>query len=326
MPPLDPSLVPFWRTATMHGESAILVARGDEPPEASLLFAPREILNVVSAAGDTTFAEGADYMVDRGAARIVRVAGSRMPAVTPEAIACADGGLTHPHTIAITYTHDRDPAMAVPAESLGVVARAPRRLQQRQPVTICVVGDSISEGYDSSGFHGLPPHQPGYARLVADGLEQEYGGPVRLHNFAVAGSTAADALWDTERVAAVKPDLAIVAFGMNDAGYADAGEFAGNVAALVARIRGASPEVEFVLVSPMLPAPACAWVAHDRFGEYRAALAQLAGDGVVFADVTGIWTAMLARKQPHDLSGNGLNHPNDFGHRVYAQVVLDRLR
>jgi hypothetical protein len=24
-----------------------------------------------------------------------------------------------------------------------------------------------------------------------------------------------------------------------------------------------------------------------------------------------------------DLTGNGLNHPNDFGHRLYAQGVLE---
>jgi hypothetical protein len=23
-----------------------------------------------------------------------------------------------------------------------------------------------------------------------------------------------------------------------------------------------------------------------------------------------------------DISGNGLNHPNDYGHRIYADVIL----
>ena len=35
-----------------------------------------------------------------------------------------------------------------------------------------------------------------------------------------------------------------------------------------------------------------------------------------------LWTKAVARKEPHDLSGNGLNHPNDFGHRLYAQLIL----
>ena len=51
------------------------------------------------------------------------------------------------------------------------------------------------------------------------------------------------------------------------------------------------------------------------------ALAGLCGKGVVLADVTSMWQDLLKRKSFHDLTGNGVNHPNDFGHRVYAQVI-----
>ena len=40
------------------------------------------------------------------------------------------------------------------------------------------------------------------------------------------------------------------------------------------------------------------------------------------ADVTTIWSWLVARKRYLDLSGNGVNHPNDFGHRVYAETIL----
>jgi hypothetical protein len=46
---------------------------------------------------------------------------------------------------------------------------------------------------------------------------------------------------------------------------------------------------------------------------------------VALADLTGVWTELLARKGYHDLTGNGVNHPNDFGHRLYAQVILGLL-
>ena len=39
------------------------------------------------------------------------------------------------------------------------------------------------------------------------------------------------------------------------------------------------------------------------------------------ADLTSIWTEFLHRKKDWDQSGNGVNHPNDFGHRVYAQAI-----
>ena len=290
----------------MHGESVV---------EGRLLFVPDDVLAVTSAAGDETYIEGADYVVDRGARRIVRPAGSRMP-----------------QAVAVTYTHAADPlswrpAGGGPSTSLrpGTLPRVTARLKRGEPVTVCLTGDSISEGYDVSGFHRVPPYQPAFGQLVATALEQYYGARVHLHNLAAAGRTAADAVWDAPRIAALAPDLVIIAFGMNDASYADADEFAGNVSSVMRRVRDEAASAEFMLVSSMLPTPECDWVVPERFAEYRAALAGMTGEGVDLADVTGLWTAIVARKDPHDLSGNGLNHPNDFGHRVYAQVILDRL-
>ena len=282
----------------MHGESIV---------EGRLLFVPDDVVAVTSAAGDETYVEGEDYLVDRGARRIVRPAGSRMP-----------------QAVVVTYTHSDSPPFQAPGAKQGTLARVTARLKRGEPVTVCLTGDSISEGYDVSGFHRVPPHQPAFGQLVATSLEQHYGAPVHLHNLAAAGWTAADAVWDASRIAAPAPDLVIVAFGMNDASYADVDEFAGNVSTVMRRVRDHVPGVEFMLVSSMLPTPECHWVVPGRFAEYRAALAGMTGEGVDLADVTGLWTAIVARKDPHDLSGNGLNHPNDFGHRVYAQVILDR--
>src|SRR5262249_40064308 len=142
------------------------------------------------------------------------------------------------------------------------------------------------------------------------------------HNFGTAGWTAADALWDTERITAVKPDVVIVAFGMNDATYADAHEYVANVSGTLSRVRAEVAHAEFILVLTLLPTPECKWIVHSRFAEYRDALVTLTGNGVALADVTTLWTALVARKNPHDLSGNGWNHPNDFGHRIYAQTIL----
>jgi hypothetical protein len=57
------------------------------------------------------------------------------------------------------------------------------------------------------------------------------------------------------------------------------------------------------------------------FPQYRDALRELTGPGVALADLTSIWTEFLERKQDWDQTGNGVDHPNDFGHRVYAQVI-----
>jgi acyl-CoA thioesterase-1 len=321
MPALDPLLVPFWLTTTMHRESVVFIARDDGVAEASLLFPPETVLSVTNTAGDVAYGEGTDYLVDRQTGRMIRPPASRMPEVRREMIV-VDPARTHRRLVAVTYTHAAGLWTAHARSPAGVLSRVRQRLHRREPLTICLTGDSISEGYDASGFRGVAPYQPAFGPLIASGLEQIYGGSVQLHNLAAAGWTAADALWDTARVAAVKPDLVIVAFGMNDACYAKADEFVANVSNLLQGIRDGLPGIEFVVVSPMLPTPECTWVVHSRFDEYRAALADLIGDEVVFADVTGLWTDLVARKNPHDLSGNGLNHPNDFGHRLYTQTIL----
>jgi lysophospholipase L1-like esterase len=304
----------------MYAESCMFVDR-DGSSQARLLFPPDEILSVTSAGGGIVYVDGADYIVERSSRRIVRLPGSRMPQVRRDEV--GDGALTHRRTVAVTYTHAAGLWTGyTPHGSHASLPRCRARLDQREPLTICLTGDSISEGYDSSGFHGVPPGQAAFGELVAAGLTQQYGAAVNLRNLAVAGWTAADGLSDIGRIAVPNPDLVIIAFGMNDACYAEAGEFAANVSDLLQGVRARVPHAEFVLVSPMLPTPECTWVVADRFGEYRTALADLTGEGVVLADVTTLWRDVVARKDAHDLSGNGLNHPNDFGHRLYAQTLL----
>jgi hypothetical protein len=69
------------------------------------------------------------------------------------------------------------------------------------------------------------------------------------------------------------------------------------------------------------------WVALQQhlFLEYREALERSAGRGIVVADMTSLWIEMLKSKKYWDLTGNGVNHPNDFGHRIYAEVLSSLL-
>jgi len=94
---------------------------------------------------------------------------------------------------------------------------------------------------------------------------------------------------------------------------------------MMRQLSGHSAETEFLLVTPMLPTSACTWVNTDWIEGYRAALLSLERTGIAVADVTRVWRTVLERKHPLELSGNGTNHPNDFGHRVYAQAVLAAL-
>jgi lysophospholipase L1-like esterase len=224
--------------------------------------------------------------------------------------------------VEITYTHAADlwkgPVPAFQGENLpGTLGK----LKQKQPITLCVTGDSISAGANSSKLSGVPPFQPSYSELVALGLEKAYGSKVTFKNFAVGGWSSDNGVKDASRVAGEKPDLVIIGYGMNDTGKNPA-KFAANIKAIMDAVKAASPDAEFVLVAPMLANPE--WHAPNMasFPAFREALAGLCGKGVILADVTSVWTELRKRKTFHDLTGNGVNHPNDFGHRVYAQVIL----
>jgi len=325
---LEPRLCPFWTTSTMYDESVFFVGAEGAASTASLLLAPERVLSCHDARRETTFEEGRDYEVRRDERTVVRLPGSRMPCTPAEDVArliCADDAAFHWRQVEITYTHAGGWDGLKPRSVDEAVPGTIRRFRAAEPVRVALTGDSISEGYDASGFIGVPPYQPAYGALVAAGLEQAYGSPIELHNLAVAGWTSDHGLADVERVASANPHLVIIAYGMNDASYAAPAELAGNVSALIDHVRRTSPDAEFVVVSPMLPNPEADARVMPRFPAYRDAFARLSGRGVVLADVTTLWTQLLARKAYYDVTGNGLNHPNDFGHRLYAQVILAQL-
>jgi acyl-CoA thioesterase-1 len=333
--PFDPRLVePLWRSSNVYAESLFFVDRGDGIASATLLFPQAERLSLATATGDVVFEPGRDYHLD-GPAGVIsldpasRIAFATLDELFPASepfVLIADGDEFHRRQVSASYVHSGAVWHGTVPEPAGTqLTRTFRRLSSSQPLTICVAGDSISEGYNASGFTGAPPFQPPYASLVAAGVEYASGSRVTLHNFATAGWTSDDGVADVERIAEAHPDLTIVAFGMNDAGYAEAPAFADNISAIRAAILAGSPGCEFVLVSPMLPNPRWSYPVMERFPAYRDALAALCTSGTALADVTGVWMHMLARKSVHDLTGNGINHPNDFGHRVYAQVILAAL-
>jgi acyl-CoA thioesterase-1 len=321
---MEPVLVePFWTSAVMHRESLFFLAK-DGFAAASLLFPPDRVLAVTSATGEITFEAGRDYVIRGG--RVSLPGASRIPAARPEDIAAIDADGDdgfHRRQAAITYEHQ--PALWRGYQPVVASLHLPRtleRLRARQTLAMAVAGDINSEGYNASGFVGVAPHQPPYATLVASALERAYGAAISLHNTAVAGWTADNGIHDVDRIVRAAPDLVVVAYGMNDAGYSEPREFAANIEHILADVRRGRPAAEFVLVAPMLPNPDTADAPIGRFAQYRNELARLCGRGVALADMTAMWTGITAAKAWYDLAGNAVNHPNDFGHRLYAQVIL----
>lgn len=327
----------------MVGESVLFVRTEPEPaPRASLLMTPTRIVSVRSASGETTYVEGRDYLWQPGTREIVLPEGStivcknpqdlRRPAGTQRhALTHRDGqgeilfGATqeyHAMQTAVTYEHAAD-AWTGPAPQLAA-DRLPRtlaRLKAGEPVTIALLGDSISTGCNASGWAKTAPFQPPYQDLWVQNLQATFGGPVALKNFAVGGTDTAWGLASISKVIDVQPDLVVLAFGMNDSAGRSADDYRANTARMIEAVRAARPEAEFILIASMLGNRDWVTLHHERFPEYRDALASLCGPGVALADMTAMWTEFFQVKRDWDLTGNGVNHPNDFGHRVYAQVL-----
>lgn len=337
------ALSPFWESTTMDGESVLFVRESnDKAPEASLLFEPTKILSVCSSSGETTYVEGQDYVWKPGTKQISLPAGSRIVSKTAQDLRRQPGSqqyrLTHRdgngeimfgggheyHDMQtlVTYTHQPGQWAGPAAKFAGdQLPKTIEKLASKKPITVALLGDSISTGCNASGWANAAPFQPPYQDLLVRNLEEAYGTKVTLKNFAVGGTDTGWGVSNVPKLIEVHPDLVILAFGMNDAAGRPAKDYQANISTMIDLISKANSDTEFILVATMLGNRDWVTLNQQLFPQYRDALAQLCRKGVVLADMTTMWDEMLKHKQDRDLTGNGVNHPNDFGHRVYAQVL-----
>jgi lysophospholipase L1-like esterase len=220
----------------------------------------------------------------------------------------------------VTYRHDGVWTGPYPEFAEQRMPRTIAKLRQRQPLKVVFYGDSITAGASASVQTMEPPYQPAWADLMVQMLRDAYHAPITSRNRALGG-TRSD--WGATHaktlVAAESPDLCVIAFGMNDRASVAPAQFEANLRAILAAVRKTRPEAEFILVSSMLNNPE--WSSPDRLWEYRAALYRLAGPGVIVADLTGVHRELLRRKDYIAMSGNNLNHPNDYLVQWYAQFI-----
>lgn len=339
-------LKPFWEGTTMYGESCFfLEERPGAAPTSTLLFTPKKILSVVHTATGTTYEAGRDYTVDKAARRITLTKDSRIPFTTradyeppvgksgqlyrdgTRDIFFENEHLFHDLQVEVTYEHKKKAwtklGGPLPEPAGDNLADLNRKLASGEALTVCLLGDSISFGLNASGVAGVAPHQPAYGDLFVQGLTARFGSPIQFTNFSVSGMGAPWGIEQAPRVAEKKPDLTIIAFGMNDAsGRFSPADFTANIQRIMDGIKAGHPTTSFIVISPMLGNADWKHAAPDLYPQYRDALTTLRGPGVAVADLTSFWSVFLNQKRFVDIAGNGVNHPNDFGYRVYAQVLL----
>lgn len=339
--------LPFWRSSAMENEPLFFIqGSGQETASANLLFMPDKVSEVTSADGSIAFKEGTDYVLKPGTHTLSLLPGSRIPFKTleqmrpplgaPQSISAFVGGkrnlffgeghLFHDLQVKVSYVHQDRWAGYEPAFAGAQLTKTIAKLGARQPLKLVVLGDSISTGANASKFTGVAPYQPGYPELTATGLQAHYGAPVTLTNLSVGGMTSPWGLAQVKAVVAEKPDLVVIAFGMNDASGSTAPSyFSRTIKKTVDGIALACPDAEFIVVATMTGNPDWTGAGPKLYPRYRDELLKLVGPGVALADMTAMWTDVLRTKSFADITGNGVNHPNDFGHRLYGDVLMGLL-
>jgi len=337
------ALRPFWLGKVVEGESVLFIRDPDRgESRASVLFPVENVVAVRSSSGDITYMEGVDFRFTQGSREIVVPPGSRIVTKTLEdlrrpaksqkyELTHRDGngeilfGASleyHQMQTVLTYTKaDDEWPVRMPSFDAERLPHTVQRLRERKPVSIVLLGDSISTGCNASGWADGAPHQPPYQDLLHQHLQAHYKNQVTLTNLSVGGTSTPWGLTMIDKVIAQKPQLVVLAFGMNDSAGRAPEDYGKNIAMMITKTRESLPDAEFILIASMLGNRDWTRLNHDAFPKYRDELAKLCKPGIALADMTSVWEEFLKQKKDWDLTGNGVNHPNDFGHRVYAQVL-----
>lgn len=337
---------PFWSGETMTDEPIMFITSSDGAKAcANLLFSP--VAPPVLRQGPFYFSASKDYLWSEGSRSICltpRSAINPLPHArlhpwrkTPSSIAYfkgtqwryvmhSDHGEFQKFQVLANYKTTPKTWPGV-THSKGILPKTSAVLAMNRPLTLVVVGDSITVGEGASGAIGIPPLQPGYAERVKKGIESISSSRVTLHNHAMSGEVCEWGQKVAQGLSVSAPVLFILAFGMNDGAVGrDSRSFGACIEKQLELFFSKHPQGEFILVSNMPANPNWSGDAPELFPKYRDELLKLEKSGVVVADVFEAFREILLHKKHLDLTGNGVNHPNDFGHRVYADVILSRLR
>lgn len=332
------------RGSGVYRESCLALTEDNtKEVELKLLYPVKKVTEVIALGTGERLQEGRDWVLRGG--RVILPPGSHAPVqlaaefflaprkekdgsttMVRNAIKLVGGPWYHERQLEVSYEPAaRDWTWPAARSSLADLPRTQKLLKAKAPLTVVLFGDSISEGFDASGRNGAWPYQPAYGELVRRQLRKVYGVPITFMNHARAGGTSAHATTQVDsQVAWFKPDLVLLAYGMNDRSEPRRVDYRANLEKIIDAVRARSPDTEFVVITPMLNNPKQP-TGLDPVKFIRDEALRVARPGVAFVDVTSTELAMLERKDYLDLSGNGANHPNDFLHRIYAQRILEVL-
>jgi lysophospholipase L1-like esterase len=314
----------------MKGESLVLA--GEKPGQ--LLGRKMDPKSVVVRStylpGGTVYEPNRDYRFDADTDTIARTPGSRIPDFSTNNLY---GQKDFDHSkfpgygntkflVFVDYKYDEPLKLTTSVDATALLPKTIAKLNSKQPLKLIAFGDSITAGGEASSVELQFPS------LYAKHLEQTFpGSKVTIENGATGGDNTVMGLARlNDKVLARKPDLVLVAFGMNDhnVGGVAPEAFKANLEKMVDQIREKTG-AEVILLSTFPPNPEWHYSARQMW-KYAKATREAAQDkNVAYADVYSLWKKVLERKDPPSLLGNNINHPTDFGHALY-ELALESLK
>lgn len=338
----------FWNSEIVYNESIYPLENPDGTiSPIPLMYDAKRIISVKNGTLGTEYKYGVDYVLTDGKLQILKTGNIKTipyanykqatkPADTLFWQPCKDGSYTyfsegsvfHSAQLAITYTHEDSWQGYIPESKTLLLPKTVAKLQNKQHVTVVFNGDSITVGANASGLSGIEvhPNMPNWADMTIEGLKRHYGyTDISYANTAKGGETST---WGAENaynnIAIYGADLVFIAYGMNDGTLQTAPETViANIKTMMASARGVNPNCEFIIVAPILANSETYFSGNQA--SYLDHMKALEGPGVAVVDMTSIHQYLLGIKKYSDMTGNNVNHPNDFLIRFYAQSMMTAL-
>ena len=333
-------LEPFWKADTIYDEIS-LVIKDKDTAQGTLLFNANQILSVRAANYSREFVRGKDWSYENG--KITINPGSAIPFIAKEDLVYttdkpgmsmtgkaagsfvlfSESNFFRSKQIAVTYIPAQPKTWngPIPRFAKSSLYHTLSRLKNKVGIKIVFYGNSIETGSNSSGFQNDPPYMPSWPQLIIYNLRQAYGDQINFSNRSEGGKLAQWGMDNVnERVMAENPDLVIIGFGMNDgSAKISPDNYMKNITGIMDPILAQNPDAEFILIAPMLPNPDA--VQSGIQASYFKELNKLARKGVIVANLTDVHQELLNHKNYQDMTGNNVNHPNDYLARWYAQYI-----
>jgi len=346
---------PYWKGNVIYNESVMLVDDGTAT-SGKLQYTPVRILSVRDYKYETEYVEGVDYEVEGNVIR--KLENSSMPYLTAEnlkgknipdyyrqvtsisnvetdyvmmgSVIYTEGSLIYGHQIAVSYVYDvAELGDYLPTYETSGLPKLKAKLDAGEDITVAVTGDSVGAGCSSSAYFNRPPYLPNFATMAVEGLEAAYPDcTVTLSNQAVGGmkSEWGAAQIQTSNLVKANPDVVFIHFGINDCGAGvGPGVYADNIQSIIFAIQEKLPDCEFVVIKAFTPNElAYDSITLEKYWQRVDTMTEKM-DNVYSLDMYTISMEMLKVKKYEDVTGNGINHLNDYSARLYAQAILASL-